>query len=81
MKLAYTMSAIRTLKKLPRAERDRIVEKIEAYAEAPDRFPQVRRLAGRDDYRLRVGDMRVIFTLDSDSMTVTGIGHRRDIYD
>ena len=81
MKLAYTTSAIRTLKKLPPAERSRIIAKIEAYASAPENLPKVKSLTDRDGYRLRVGDMRVIFMLDEDTLTVTAVGHRRDIYD
>jgi len=81
MKLAYTTAAIRALKKLPQAERARIVAKIEAYASAPENFPKVKTLAGREGRRLRIGDMRVIFTVDFDTVTVTAVGHRREIYD
>src|SRR5581483_10883300 len=81
MQLAYTTSAIRDLKKLPQAQRARIVAKIEAYAAAPQNYPEVAQLRSRPECRLRVGDWRVLFTIASDVMTVTAVGHRRDIYD
>jgi mRNA interferase RelE/StbE len=81
MTIAYAASAFRALKKLPKAERERIVAKIEAYAKAPERFAQVKALTGREGMRLRVGDMRVIFSVEGDTMTVKVVGHRREIYD
>ena len=40
------------------------------------------KLAGRDGYRLRVGDYRVIYGIDDAAreVTVLDLGHRRDIY-
>ena len=44
--------------------------------------PQSKRLTGRADYRLRVGDYRLLYTVDGGELTilVIDIGHRRDIY-
>ncbi|WP_404980599.1 type II toxin-antitoxin system RelE family toxin [Carboxydichorda subterranea] len=46
------------------------------------RPPGVRKLTGRDGWRLRVGDYRVIYDVDDESrrVTVLHIGHRRDVY-
>jgi mRNA interferase RelE/StbE len=41
----------------------------------------VRRLNGREGSRLRVGDCRVIFYEEADSIVVVAVGHRREIYD
>lgn len=81
MKLAYTNTAIKALSKMNRSTRDRIVAKIEAYAAAPQAFAKVKTLQGRDGMRLRVGDWRVIFTVEADTMTVRIVGHRSEIYD
>jgi mRNA interferase RelE/StbE len=37
---------------------------------------------GRDEWRIRVGDYRVIYTIDdeSKSVKVTRIAHRREVY-
>lgn len=31
--------------------------------------------------KLRVGDYRIVFTIENDEVTVWAIGHRKDIYD
>ena len=41
----------------------------------------VKRLKGREGMRLRVGDWRVIFYEDQETIVVAAAGHRRDIYD
>jgi mRNA interferase RelE/StbE len=41
----------------------------------------VKRLKGRAGARLRVGDWRIIFYLERDSVIVAAVGHRREIYD
>jgi len=41
----------------------------------------IKRLQGRDGMRLRVGDWRVVFITDADTITITAVGHRREIYD
>jgi len=41
----------------------------------------VKKLRGsRNQYRLRIGNYRVLFELESDSITVYELGHRKDIY-
>jgi mRNA interferase RelE/StbE len=39
-------------------------------------------LSGRDEYRLRVGDYRVLFEIEDDQLVVlvVEIGHRRGVY-
>lgn len=81
MRIAYTTTSIRTLAKMPRAERERIVAKIEAYAAAPTAFAKTKTLRGREGMRLRVGDWRVVFTTANETMTIVIVGHRSDVYD
>ena len=40
------------------------------------------KLAGRDDYRIRVGDYRIVFAVDDDRqlVLVARIAHRREVY-
>ena len=42
----------------------------------------MKKLAGRDGYRIRSGDYRVVFEIDDRLRTVTilHVGHRKDIY-
>jgi mRNA interferase RelE/StbE len=41
-----------------------------------------KKLHGEDSYRLRVGDYRVLYTIDDQSRVVTvyAVGHRREVY-
>jgi mRNA interferase RelE/StbE len=48
-----------------------------------DQFPAgVIALQGRKGYRIRIGNYRVLYELDESSktVTITSIGHRRDVY-
>jgi mRNA interferase RelE/StbE len=60
---------------------DRIVSAIRGLAEEP-RPPGSRKLSGREGWRIRVGDFRVLYSLDDSERTVTvmHVGHRRDVY-
>jgi mRNA interferase RelE/StbE len=42
----------------------------------------VRKLSGREEYRLRVGDYRILYIIDDRNHTVTilAVGHRREVY-
>jgi len=41
-----------------------------------------KKLSGREEYRLRVGDYRVLYTIDDKGCVVTvfAVGHRREVY-
>ncbi|HTV68575.1 MAG TPA: type II toxin-antitoxin system RelE/ParE family toxin [Rhizobiaceae bacterium] len=65
-----------------RTEAERIIGKIEAYAERPEaQANNVKRLTGSTALRLRVGDFRVIFEETGTEMIVTKIGPRGSVYD
>lgn len=73
--------AIKELNKLPEDIRKRIFNKIIATKENPHHF--FIRLKGRKDYKLRIGDYRVIADLDGNNhkIEVTFVGHRRNVYE
>ena len=65
-----------------RKDRRRIVGRIQDLAGMP-RPAGCEKLAGRDDgYRIRVGDFRVIYSIDDSrrEIVIFKIGHRRDVY-
>jgi mRNA interferase RelE/StbE len=79
--IAYTKEALKTLRGMPKNRSRLIVGKIEELAKNPAALAnQVTKLQGRDGYRLRVGDWRVIFTDDAAMLSVLAIGPRGDIY-
>ena len=58
-----------------------IVERIQKLADNPRPNDNVK-LAVNEAYRIRIGDYRVIYSMDDrdKSVTVLKIGHRREIY-
>jgi len=66
---------------LPDAAYERVRDAIRVLAEAP-RPTGCLKLTGRDGWRIRVGNYRVVYEIDDGGrmVTVLHIGHRRDIY-
>jgi len=82
MKIAYSKASLRVLRRILANEAKRIRSKIEAYAADPSsQTNNVMKLQGRDGYRLRVGDWRVIFDQDGTVMAILAVGPRGQIYD
>jgi mRNA interferase RelE/StbE len=80
-RLGHTDAALRELQALPREIFKRVDARILALAENP-RPPGVQQLHGRPLWRLRVGDYRIIYTIDDAQqlVTVARVRHRRDAY-
>lgn len=74
-------AAVRALRSLDRKVRPRIEGAIALLAEDP-RPPASRPLRGRDGYRVRVGDYRIIYTINDDVLlvVVVTLGHRPEVY-
>ena len=81
-RVVYGRDALKTLRRIPANEAKRIRAKIDQYAEDPASLAQnVLKLQGRDGYRLRIGDWRVIFAEDGTVIDIIGIGPRGGIYE
>ncbi|HMN19830.1 MAG TPA: type II toxin-antitoxin system RelE/ParE family toxin [Ottowia sp.] len=78
----YTKHALRALIAMPANTRALIKSKIEALAADPVNARNVKKLVGRPGYRLRVGDWRVIYAVDTGQLVVLAldIGARGGIY-
>jgi mRNA interferase RelE/StbE len=74
-------AAARQLRKLDPPTARRIQGAIALLADDP-RPPASRPLIGRPAWRVRVGDYRVIYTIEDDRLVVVVVtlGHRRDVY-
>ncbi len=79
--LAYDRRIEKDLRRIPAQQRRFILHRIEQLSVDPRR-PQVEKLTGVAGYRLRVGDYRVLFTIDDRSkrLIVYRILHRREAY-
>lgn len=73
--IILTHKAAKDLDALPLAARHAVAEGLSAYA--VDGRGDVKKLAGRDGYRLRVGDYRVIFDEDAATIVAIYIGRRK----
>jgi mRNA interferase RelE/StbE len=73
--------AVKALADLPDENYQRVRDAIQKLAENP-RPSGCLKLTGKEAWRIRIGDYRVIYEVDdrSKKVTVLDIGHRRDIY-
>jgi mRNA interferase RelE/StbE len=74
-------SATKELEDLPLEDRRRVARRMTGLADQP-RPPGHERLTGRELYRVRQGDYRILYEVSDRERTVTviRIGHRRDVY-
>jgi mRNA interferase RelE/StbE len=75
-------SAQKQLDKLSDDIADELLDAIENLAANP-RPSGCKKLKGRDGYRIRKGDYRIIYNIFDNVLTVdiVAVGHRREIYD
>lgn len=74
-------AAAKALDRIDHKQRDRITDAITALGDDP-RPPGCIKLAGIDGWRIRVGDYRIVYSIDDGVhiVDVRRIGNRRDIY-
>jgi mRNA interferase RelE/StbE len=75
-----TDSAKKQLAKLDRQTAKRITKKLHEVSIDP--FLYVSRLVGQDLYKFRVGDYRILMTIQQDKLIiiVVEVSHRRNVY-
>jgi mRNA interferase RelE/StbE len=77
--IVFKPRAIKDLQSLPRSMAQRVVEKVEALRN--DLAGDVKRLTNfTPEYRLRVGDYRVLFEVESSQVIIYRVKHRSDAY-
>jgi mRNA interferase RelE/StbE len=61
--------------------RKRVAARIDALCEEP-RPSGCKKLAGSDYWRIRIGDYRVLYSIEDAKLTVlvVRVGHRREVY-
>jgi mRNA interferase RelE/StbE len=74
-------SAGKELEAIPKKDRLRVVAKIRALADNP-RPMGCEKLSGREEYRLRQGRYRIVYSISDDDQTVLifKVAHRREAY-
>ena len=79
-KIVWDEKAYDSLNKLEPPITRRIFKKVEEFSENPF-SKDIKRLKGSNDFRLRIGDYRVIFAIEQNTLQVLKVGHRKNIYD
>jgi mRNA interferase RelE/StbE len=78
----WTDPAVEDLSKLDKPIATRIIRKISwisSHFESIIPEPLSGELKGA--YKIRVGDWRVVYTIEGDTIVIHAIGHRREIYE
>jgi mRNA interferase RelE/StbE len=82
-KIVFKKEAAKSLSKLPRNVAKTIRQKLEAIAANPyAENPNAKKLQGREGYRLRVGDWRVLYEIQNDQLVilVLKVAPRGEVY-
>ena len=83
--MSYSLSVLRRAQKelaeVPAEDQERIAAAIRDLGESP-RPPGCRKLTGREGWRIRIGNFRVIYEIDDGQrlVTILHVGNRRDVY-
>lgn len=78
--IEWKEKAIENLEKLEPALSQRIFKKVEELSSDPF-SKDIKRLKGSDYFRLRVGDYRIIFSVERNLIIILKVGHRKNIYE
>jgi mRNA interferase RelE/StbE len=81
-KILYSKSSIKQISKLDKVVKTRLEEEIKTKLSIdPIKCSKVLKdFPIPDTRRFRVGDYRIIFTIEKDVVVIYRVGHRRDIY-
>ena len=80
--LVFSTEAVKDIKKLDAVVKKRLQRKLIDFSKLNNVSPVAKKLVNYEagQYRLRVGDYRVIFDLSSNTVHVLRVRHRRDVY-
>ena len=77
--IEWDNKALDKLSKLDLYTQKRILNKLDEFANMFS-FNHVKRLKGNSDYRLRIGDYKIIFMIKNTTIFILNLGHRKNIY-
>jgi mRNA-degrading endonuclease RelE of RelBE toxin-antitoxin system len=82
MALLIPPAVFKQLAVMPRADAERLLNRLERIAEAPGgHHPNVVALAGTvGSYRVRQGNWRAVFSIEDGDVILDRVGHRREVY-
>lgn len=79
--ISVKKSAVKELEDIPKKELQKILKKIKTLSTDPIQQGS-QKLSHREQYRIRQGDYRIIYSVQDDELTVhiIKVGHRKEIY-
>jgi len=79
--ISIERSAQKSLTKIPKVDQDRIIQLIQSLIDNP-RPTGCKKLSGREAWRIRIGNYRVIYEINdkNSEILIVVIRHRRDVY-
>lgn len=80
-RIKYRATFEKEIRSIPKELTDAVAIRIDSFAENP--FPiGYKKLAKEDLYRIRVGDYRIVYSVDTNNKVVIieRIKHRKDVY-
>ncbi|MFH1903663.1 MAG: type II toxin-antitoxin system RelE/ParE family toxin [Candidatus Omnitrophota bacterium] len=74
-------SAVKEIEALPSKDIKAVLDKISSLADNPRPY-DCQKLSGREQYRIRRGDYRILYYIEDDILIVyiVKVGHRKDVY-
>ena len=80
--ITYVPSAAKAIRKLDRSTARRLLDAIEWLASDPRPPGSIQLKGGSGEFRIRVGDYRVVYGIHHDELVVLvlRVGHRREVY-
>lgn len=78
----FKPTSFKELKKLPPNIQKRIINKLEFFLTSAEPITYADRLINSElgQYRFRIGDYRVIFDIEGETIIILSLGHRKEIY-
>jgi mRNA interferase RelE/StbE len=80
-KIIFRKSVAQDMRRIPTRDLRRILAAIDALSDDP-RPVGVEKLSGKEKYRIRQGNYRILFEIEDEEVivVVVKVGHRRDVY-
>jgi len=79
--ILWTSQALKDLEKIDKPIVERILRKLDWYARNFDTtLPEPLSGDFKGTYKFRIGDWRVVYVLENETLIIHFVGHRREIY-
>jgi mRNA interferase RelE/StbE len=79
-RIEWRPAAAKALGRLPRDLARRIYARVSALADDPRPSGCEKLAGGQNEYRVRVGDYRIVYAVEDRAVLVLVVGHRREVY-